>query len=186
MTLARLFSSIMVFATLAASQAPVNPPWELQTFSYGWVPQNDTITQCRDLDITWSSLNVSGAPAISPPYTIIWYLAGYEPYRLQMGAGSPGGFGLQYGWFVNLPTGGPYIHSMIDGVGANGGVSVIVLRNVVQLTINRCALKVSDGITNILSPTNGACTVQPLSPATLDFVVPDTMSVILLFPKITH
>ncbi len=136
-----LISSILAFATLVASQSPVDPPWELQTFVYGWYPQNDTITQCRTLGINWATRKVAGAPAIVPPFTLIWYLGGYEPYRLQMGAGSPGPVDLTYNWLVNLPTGGPYLHSMIDGAGANGGVSVIALRKLVQLRTNPRALR---------------------------------------------
>ena len=125
----RLLLGLIPLVTLVQSQT-VNPPWELQTFDYGWSPFNDTLTQCRSLVISWNDRSVSGAPTPQPPFSLIWWLAGYEPYKLDIGAGSVSGNNLQYAWLVNLPTGGPYINSMIDSGGGTGGVSATFLGSV--------------------------------------------------------
>ncbi|KAG8745624.1 hypothetical protein FRC10_007515, partial [Ceratobasidium sp. 414] len=65
------------------------PPWDQQTFSFGWSPYVHTIQQCSKLNIQFSndlglpSLHANPPPA--PPYTVIVYQGGFAPLNLAVG-----------------------------------------------------------------------------------------------------
>ncbi|KAG8712191.1 hypothetical protein FRC08_014922 [Ceratobasidium sp. 394] len=102
------------------------PPWDQQTFSFGWEPYVHTIKQCSKLNIQFSndlglpSLHANPPPA--PPYTVIVYQGGFAP--LNLAVGNMGQTGT-YPWVVNLPLGPSYMLAMKDSAGYTGGVSLL-------------------------------------------------------------
>jgi hypothetical protein len=98
------------------------PPWSFETMYWGWDVQNNTWTQCRMLQLQWWQIPGT-SPAMKAPYSVAFYLEGYEPHILSLGSGTPKGKDLTYNWTVDLPTGGPYQASLTDANGATAGVS---------------------------------------------------------------
>ncbi|KDN38161.1 hypothetical protein RSAG8_09664, partial [Rhizoctonia solani AG-8 WAC10335] len=99
------------------------PPWDQQTFSFGWTPYVHTMQQCSRLKISFDtdvgSFHPNPHPA--PPYTVIVYTGGYQPLTLAVGNVEQEG---TYSWVVNLPLGPMYMPSMKDSAGHTGGVSL--------------------------------------------------------------
>lgn len=116
------FSTTLFLAFARAQDATTLPPWLFQTMYWGWnSDQNNTWTQCRGLEIQWWQIPDT-TPAIKGPYKATFYLAGHEPYVVNLGQGTPNGKVLTYDWQVVLPSGGPYQGSLTDANGATAGV----------------------------------------------------------------
>lgn len=134
------FISTIALATLLPSALAQNPPWEVQTFDFGWSPYNSTLTQCRVLDLVWSTRS-GASPTPQPPFEAVVWAAGQQPYIINAGQGVGPSGGYEYGWLVNLPVGGPYMISLYDSQGGTGGVSLAIsassLMSSFSLTLTR-------------------------------------------------
>ncbi|KAG9038073.1 hypothetical protein FRB95_003001 [Tulasnella sp. JGI-2019a] len=120
------------------------PPWEAQTFDFGWGPYNSTLTACRSLHISWTTR--SGAtPTPTASYGVIIYREGDSPIVYNAGPGP------SYDWEVNVPVGGPYMLAMDSAEGGTGGVSLVF--NVVA------------------DPLGATCSSSGLTAGTLDFTM---------------
>ncbi|CAE6410251.1 unnamed protein product, partial [Rhizoctonia solani] len=104
------------------------PPWDQQTFSFGWTPYVHTMQQCSNLKILFDT--DLGSPALhanpppAPPYTVIVYTSGYQPLTLAVGnIGKKG----TYSWIVNLPLGPMYMLAMKDSAGYTGGSALTLI-----------------------------------------------------------
>ncbi|KAG9084589.1 hypothetical protein FS749_005113 [Ceratobasidium sp. UAMH 11750] len=142
------------------------PPWDQQTFSFGWDSDKTAIPQCSTLDINFSNdlITIPNPPA-APPYTVNIYRGGYAPFTLEVGntgespistrvaslaeASSEQGPRGTYPWVVNLPANATFIVTMDDSAGYTGGTSP------------RCTIV----------PGNSNClqTSEPMRPTSLNF-----------------
>ncbi|KAG8730185.1 hypothetical protein FRC10_003002 [Ceratobasidium sp. 414] len=97
------------------------PPWDQQTFSFGWTSDKAAIPQCSTLDINYSTdlITIPNPPA-APPYTVNIYRGGYAPLTLEVGNTGQKG---TYPWVVNLPVNATFIVTMDDSAGYTGGTS---------------------------------------------------------------
>ncbi|CAE6527628.1 unnamed protein product [Rhizoctonia solani] len=101
------------------------PPWDQETFSFGWNPYVNTMQQCSTVKILFDtdlgSPKFHANPPPAPPYTVIVYTGGYQPLTLAVGNIGQNG---TYSWVVNLPLGPMYMLAMKDSAGYTGGVSL--------------------------------------------------------------
>ncbi|KAF8605465.1 hypothetical protein BDV93DRAFT_605407 [Ceratobasidium sp. AG-I] len=101
------------------------PPWDQQTFSFGWEPYVHTIQQCSRLNIAFSN-DLGSAPRANPPpappYTVIVYRGGSSPLTLAVGNMGQQG---SYPWVVNLAMGPMYMLAMKDSAGYTGGIAEV-------------------------------------------------------------
>ncbi|KAG8863491.1 hypothetical protein FRB96_008231 [Tulasnella sp. 330] len=100
---------------MAVVQAQL-PPWETQTFEFGWPGNQTDVTACTTIKIGWFT-NPGAIPPPTSPYQVVVYREGYSPLVYSNLTG-----GL-FHWSVNLPVGGPYMMSMNDAAGGTGGVA---------------------------------------------------------------
>lgn len=99
-----------------AQTSSISPPWEIQAYYYGWLPSvNSTLTQCGSITLNWEPCCGYNNPPVVP-MTMEWWVNGSAPYRFPVASNNSD-------WTVNLPTGGPYLMTMVDSTGAVGGVS---------------------------------------------------------------
>ncbi|KAG9038074.1 hypothetical protein FRB95_003002 [Tulasnella sp. JGI-2019a] len=164
-----LILSALVLWLSVTTKAQI-PPWEAQTFDFGWSPYNSTLTQCRILNIQWGPRNGSN-PMPTAPYQLLIYKEGMSPLTYAAGAGPT----LQ--WQVNLPTGGPYLMSMGDSAGGTGGVgtSFNVLSNPAGVTCTSSGL--TQGTLNFtLGAVTNQCNTIPITAA--DGTPPFTLTVL--------
>jgi len=87
---------------------------------WNYEPANATWEQCQPLLLQWWQITNSSS-AVSPPFTFTFYIAGYQPYLLNVGNGNFNGSVYQYQWTVNIPVGDEFQVSLTDSKGAPGG-----------------------------------------------------------------
>ncbi|KAG8987579.1 hypothetical protein FRB93_004450 [Tulasnella sp. JGI-2019a] len=114
------FLVILLYAIIPYTQAQVQvapePPYVVQSFSFGWVgTANSTMTRCRTLNVTLTPRDLAHPPL--GPFDLNVYSQFREPLTINQGTT------FWHLWTVDLDIGGPYLLSMNDAYGGTGGVS---------------------------------------------------------------
>ncbi|CAE6474128.1 unnamed protein product [Rhizoctonia solani] len=98
------------------------PPWDLLSFRFGWdLNITTTIPQCSTVTFDYQGTTNGRVvnPSPTPPYNLIMYSDGFEPWTISMNNSATNG---QTQWLANLPAGPTFAVSMEDSRGYSGGV----------------------------------------------------------------
>ncbi|CAE6431293.1 unnamed protein product [Rhizoctonia solani] len=102
------------------------PPWDLLSFVFGLYAGDKQLpgpemARCSNFNVRyWASINGRTAnPQPTPPYNLVLYSGGYEPWTVSMNNSAITG---STPWLANLPVGSAFAIAMKDSRGYSGGI----------------------------------------------------------------